>query len=151
MDNEKIEKIVKKYKACRWFQHICFVLSILSCVIPLAVASIDTAPQMQSTESKIALGGVAVFFSAIVLLIVFRSMISKYISKLPYTLTALISVGVMLLLMLCLQKIIDETIAILVVGVIGIAVGLVLELVSMVCKAIADEIKERYRRMTDNV
>ena len=151
MDNEKIEKIVRKYKTCRWFQHICFILSILSCTVPLAIASIDTAPQMQSTESKIALGGVATFFFAIVLLIVFRSLVSKYISKLPYTLTALITVSVMLFLLICLQKIIDEAIAILVVGVIGIAVGFVFELISMFCKAIAEEIKDTYRRITQDV
>lgn len=145
------DKVEKKYKAYRWVQYISFVLSILSCLVPVAVAALNTAPRMQSAESKFALGGVALFFLAIFALIVFRSLVNKFISRLPYTLTVLISVGIILLLMICLERIIDDAIAILAVGVIGAAVGFVLELISMYCKAIAEETKETYRRMREDV
>lgn len=138
--------IEKKYKTYRWIQYITFVLSIVSCVIPIAVAAINIAPEIKNTEGKIAFGGVGLFILAVVALIVFRSLVTKYISKLPYTLTVLVCVGAMLLLMLCLKHIIDDAIAVLIVATIGAGVGFTLELVSMYCKAMATELEEMYKR-----
>lgn len=149
MKNKDIGNIEKKYKGYKWTQYITFVLSIISCLVPVAVAAINIAPEIKETESKIAFGGVGVVILAIVALIVFRSFVSKYISKLPYTLTVLVCVGIMLILMLCLKHIIDDAIAILIVATIGAGVGFVLELVSMYCKAMAAELKERYKDKTD--
>lgn len=146
MKNSDNQSIEKKYKTYKWIQYITFVLSIISCLVPVAVAAINIAPKVKETQDKIALGGVGAFILAVVALIVFRSLVSKYISKLPYTLTVLISVAAMLLLMICLKHIIDDAIAILIVSVIGSGVGFALELVSMYCKAIANELKERYKR-----
>ena len=136
----------KKYKVYKWLQYISLTLSFLCCLVPSAVAAFKIAPKVKTTESKWALGGIAIFLLAIIVIVVFRSAIRKYITKIPYTLTVLVSVGAMLLMTICLEKIIDDAKAILFVSVIGAAAGFVFELVSMYCKTMADELKEEYRR-----
>ena len=136
----------KRYKRYKLTQYVCFALSLLCCLVPVIVSAIRVAPAMKTTESKFALGGVAVFFAAVIILIVCRSLIRKYISKLPYTLAVLLSIAAMLFLIICLKQIIDDAIAILLVGVLGAAAGFVFELVSMYCKVIAQEIKDEYNR-----
>ena len=148
MDKNALQK---KYRTYKWLQYITFVLSIVSCIVPVVIAGINIVPEIKNTESKIALGGVAIFIVAGIALVVFRSLVTKYISKLPYSLTVLISVAVALLLMICLRKIIDDAIALLIVGTIGAAVALVLELASMYFKSASAELKETYGRMNDNV
>jgi O-antigen/teichoic acid export membrane protein len=145
------DKLKKQYKAFRIAQLACFIASIISCVLPVVISAIRVAPNIKETEDKIALSGVGIFIVAVVVLIVFRSIVVKYISKLPYTLTVVISVGVMLLLTVCLEKIIDDAIAVLIVAFIGAAVAFVLELVSMYLKSRANEIKEIYLRGDPNV
>lgn len=145
------DKLKKQYKAFRISQLVCFIASIVSCVLPIIISAIRIAPNIKETEDKIALSGVGIFIVAVVVLIVFRSIVVKYISKLPYTLTVVISVGVMLLLTVCLEKIIDDAIAILMTAFIGAAVAFVLELVSMYLKSRANEIKEIYLRGGPNV
>ena len=78
------------------------------------------------------------------MLIVFRSLVHKFVSKLPYTVTVLLSVIAILLLMLFLEKIIDDAIALLVVALIGAIVAVIFELISLYCKAMAQEAKEIY-------
>ena len=97
-----------KYKMYRWIQFISFVLSFLCCLVPTVVAAFKVTPQVKTTESKWALGGIAIFLLAIIMIIVFRSFIRKYITKLPYTLTVLVSVATMFLLTICLEKIIED-------------------------------------------
>jgi uncharacterized membrane protein YoaK (UPF0700 family) len=142
------DTINKRYRAYKWLQYITFVLSIAACTVPVVIAGINIVPEVKNTESKIALGGVAIFVAAAIALVVFRSLVTKYISKLPYSLTVFISVGVALLLMICLRKIIDDAIALLIVGTIGAAAGLVLELASMYFKTASKELKEMYERMS---
>ncbi len=132
----------KRYK---WVQRVCFALSILCCIVPAMIAAFKISPEMKTTESKFALGGVAIFIVAIITLIVCRSLIRKYIAKLPYTLTVLIAVGSILLIVIGLEKIIDDAKAILIVGLIGAAAGFVFELISMYCKSMR-EIEEEYLR-----
>lgn len=142
----------KRYKRLKWAQYIVFVLSIISCLAPIIVTAFRVAPLVKTTESKLALGGVTLLFCGIVALIVFKSLVAKFIHMLPYSLTVLISVGVMLLLIVLLKKVIDDAIAILIVGIIGAAVGFVLELVSMLLKYKAEETKELYYgRVSDDV
>lgn len=141
----------KRYKRFRWAQYILFVLSIASCTLPIVVSSIRIIPTAKTTGSKFALGGVAAFFCAVIVLIVCKSLVVKFISKLPFTLTVLLSIGAMLLLMLCLKQIIDDAIAILLVGLIGALAGFALELGSMLCKSMAEEAKAIYLRGLDNV
>lgn len=145
------DKLKKQYKAFRIAQLACFISSIISCVLPVVISAIRIAPNIKETEDKIALSGVGIFIVAVVVLIVFRSIVVKYISKLPYTLTVVIAVGVMLLVTVCLEKIIDDAIAVLIVAFIGAAVAFVLELVSMYLKSRANEIKEIYLRGDPNV
>ena len=114
--------------------------------MPAIVAAFRIAPAMKTTESKLALGGVAVFMVAIIVLIVCRSFIRKYIAMIPYTLTVLIAVGSILLIVIGLEKIIDDAKAILFVGVIGAAAGFVFELISMYCKSMARDIKDEFIR-----
>ena len=139
-------KLSKRYKTFRWIQYITFVASIIACALPVVLSCIKAAPSVEKNGGKWALGGVAVFFGTIILLIVFRSLVSKFVSKLPYTLTVMVSVGAVMGLVCCLKQIINDAIAILAVGLVGAAVGFVLELIAMYCKAKADEIKELYVR-----
>lgn len=138
--------MAKQYKRYRLAQYICFALSILCCLVPAIVAAFRIAPNMKTTESKIALGGVAVIIAAIIVLIVCRSIIRKYIAIIPYTLTVLMAVGSILLILVALEKIIDDAKAILLIGVIGAAIGFVFELAAMYCKSMACEIKDEYSR-----
>ena len=138
--------MAKQYKRYKWAQYICFALSILCCLVPAIVAAFKIAPTINTTESKLALGGVAGVMVAIIALVVCRSLIRKYISKLPYTLTVLIAIGSILLTVIGLEKIIDDAKAILLVGVIGAAAGFVFELASMYCKTMAREIKDEFIR-----
>jgi Na+/melibiose symporter-like transporter len=137
--------MAKEYKRYRIAQYILFVLSIISCLIPAVVAAFRVAPSVKSTESKIALGGVAVFFCGVIALIVLRNLVKKLIAKMPYTLAVLITVGILLIFMLLIEKIVDDAIVILIVGVVGAGVGLLFELASMWCKVRADEIKDIYK------
>ena len=137
--------MAKEYKRYRIAQYILFVLSLISCLIPAVVAAFRVAPAVKSTESKIALGGVAVFFCGVIALIVLRNLVKKLIAKIPYTLAVLITVGILLIFMLFIEKIVDDAIVILIVGVVGAGVGLLFELASMWCKARADEIKDIYK------
>ena len=145
------EKLEKKYKAYRWARLISLVFSCLFCVIPIIISSVNAVSKIKTPEKAWALGGVSAFVLAIVLLIVFRSFVGKFASKLPCTLTALASVGVVLLTFVCLKKIIDEAIKMLVFGLIGIAIGFILELASMYFKSMAEETKEQYRGLNNNV
>ena len=132
----------KKLKRYRVAQVVCFGLSLASCIVPAVVTAFVAFPAVKHTESKWALGGVAVFTVALVVMIVGKSFIQKYISKIPYTLTAFVTMLAILLLLRGLSNIIDDAIVIFFVGVIGAAAGVVLELISLTLKAMADEIEE---------
>ena len=138
--------MAKQYKRYKWAQYICFALSILCCLVPAIVAAFKIAPTIKTTESKLALSGVAVVVVAIIALVVCSSLIRKYISKLPYTLTSLIVLGSLLLIVIVFEKIIDDAKAILLVGLIGAAVGFGFELTSMYCKSMARDIKDEFIR-----
>ena len=136
--------INKKYKRLRWAQWILFVLSFVACIVPVVVYAIVNCSIIKEAESRWALGGVAIFMLGVIALIVFRSYIGKYIKNMPCTLGILVGVVVMLLFIICLEKIIDDVKALLVVETISAAVAFVLELSSMCCKSAADEIKLFY-------
>ena len=132
----------KKLKRYRLMQNVCFWLSLASCIVPAVITAFVAFPSAKHTESKLALGGVAVFTVALIVLIVAKSFIQKFITKIPYTLTAFVAMLVILLLLQGLDKVIDDAIIMFLVGVIGSAAGFVLELVSLVFKVMADEIEE---------
>ena len=140
-----LEKLDKRYKTYRWIQYITFVLSIVACCVPLIVSCVKFLPMIKSAEEARSTVGIAVILSAVIALVTMRSLVSKYISKLPYTLIILIvSVG-MLVGAICLKKIIDDAIAILWVAAISSAAAFVLELVSMFCKTMAEHTEEEYK------
>ena len=135
--------LYKKYKLA---QYICFVISVICCLIPAIITAIRIIPTMKTDDKKIAIGGVGIIMVAVVALIVCRSVIRKYIAMIPYTLTVMISVGAMLLVMTAIEKIISDAKAILFVSLIGSAAGFGFELASMYFKNIALEIKDEYSR-----
>ncbi len=141
------EKLEKRYKAYRWVQYISFALSIVSCFVPLAIACIRVTPNLNTGAEKWSLAGVAVVVAVIISAIALRSLIHKFISKLPYTLIVLVVAVLMLISVICLKRIIDDAIAVLWVAAISAAVAFVLELVSMFCKAMAEHTKEEYGRI----
>ena len=131
-----------KLNKYRMMQCICFWASLAACIIPVVITAFVAFPAAKHTESKIALGGVAVFTVALVIMIVAKSFVQKYISKIPYTLTAFVAMLAVLLLLCGLRKIVDDAIVIFFVGVIGSAVGFVLELAHLLFKAMADEMEK---------
>ena len=135
----------KRYKRWRIARFVLFLLSVLSCLAPIIITAIGTAPYITTTESKLALGGATLVFCALIALIVFRSLVAKFIHKLPYSLTVFFAVIILLVLTSSIKLIIDDAVAILLVGAVGAGGGVVLELGSMFCGFKAEEIKELYR------
>ena len=141
------ENLEKRYKVLKWIQYITFVMSIVSCTVPLIIACFRVVPAVKSGEERWSIVGVAAVITSVILLIVLRSLVRKVIDKLPYTLVVLVSVVVMLIAAICLKRIIDDAIAVLWVAAISCAVAFVLELTSMFCKIMADNTKEEYGRI----
>ena len=145
------DKLEKRKKVLRWIQSIAFWLSLASCSVPLIISCIRVIPTVETKAQKWSIGGVAVIITAIILCVVLRSLISKYITKIPYTLIVVVVSVVMLVLAYCLKIIIDDAIAILWVASISSSVAFVLELVSRLCKAMAEYTDEEIRRIEHNV
>ena len=143
------EKLEKRYKIFRWIQYISFALSIASCFVPLILSCIRVAPNIESAGEKWSLAGVAVVITVIVSLVALKSLVAKYISKLPYSLVVLAVSVIMLISVISLERIIDDAIAILWVAAISSAAAFVLELTSMLFKALAEHAKEEYGRISD--
>lgn len=142
------EELDKKYKTYRWAEHICIALAAISCILPMVVASVKAVPETPDVGSKWAIGGVAIFFIVIISLILLRNFVKKFIANIPATLTVFISVIAMLLFLVCLKKVIDDAIAVLIVGAVGSFVGVILEIVSMICKIQADDIEKLCGRIS---
>jgi membrane-associated HD superfamily phosphohydrolase len=121
----------------------------VSCVAPAIITALYVSPATKTTESKWALGGVALFTIALVILIVMRSLVKKYISKVPYTLTAFIAMLVVLLLMVCIKRIIDDAITIFFFGVIGAAFGFAFEMTSSYFKMRASDEDLKIKRRNE--
>ena len=145
------EKLEKRYKVVRWIQYIAFGLSVASCFIPLMVSCIRVVPTVQTAEQKLSIGGIAVIITAIIACVALRSLIRKFIDKIPYTLLVLAISAALLVLVICLKTIMDDAIAVLWVAAISSAIAFVLELLSMFCKAMAEYTKEEYGRIKDDV
>lgn len=143
--------MAKRYKKYKWAQVICFLLAIMSCVLPPIVATIARAPRLQTTEDKLGLGGVAVFFTAVICLVVCRSLVRKLIAKVPFTLVVLLTLGALLLLSVCLKRIIDEAITMLVIGLTGGGAGFIFEICSIYFGSEAENAKEMYLRGVGDV
>lgn len=137
--------IVKRYKRFRWAQHILFWTALISCIAPIVIASIRVIPAAQDTESKLAFGGVGIFFIAITVLILFRNVVKKFAANIPCTLGVFVAMVAIALFLFLLEKIIDDALAIVVVGACGSFVGVLLEAISALCKMQADDIKRFYR------
>ena len=144
-------RLEKRYKVFRWIQYISLALSIVSCFIPLLVSCIRVVPCVETAAQKWSIGGIAAIITAIILGVALRSLIQRFIDKLPYTLIVLVVSGVMLALVICLKNIIDDAIAVLWVAVISSGVAFALELTSMLFKALAEHTKEEYGRVEDDV
>ena len=119
-------------------------LSFIACVFPVVIYAILNCTVIKEAESRWALGGVAAFVIAVILLTVFRAYTHKYLKNIPCTLGILAIVVAMLLFVICLEKILDDVKALLLVESISASVGLVLELASVYCKSAADEAHEYY-------
>ncbi len=145
------EKLEKRYKALRWIQYIAFGLSIAACFVPLLISCIRVVPTVETAEQKWSVCIIAVIITVIISCIALRSLIRKFIDKIPYTLLILAVSVALLALVICLKTIIDDAIAVLWVAAISSAVAFALELTSMFCKAMAEYTKEEYGRIKDDV
>lgn len=143
------EKLEKRYKIYRWVQYITFALSTTSCFVPMLVACVRVAPRIDANGGKASLIGISVIIASIIALIALKSLVTKYISKLPYTLVVLVVSVMMLIATICLKKIIDDAIAVLWVAAISAAAAFILELTSMLFKALSEHTKEEYGRIGD--
>ena len=138
--------MIKKYKKYRWAQRILFWLAIASCIIPTLWATVSVGVTVETAGRRIALSAVAVLMFGTVALIVLKSLIMKFISKLPFTLTVLIGVGVLFMVLVGIRQILDEAVFVVGVSLAGAFLGFGFEAAHMICKAQANEIKELYLR-----
>lgn len=138
--------MIKKYKKYRWARRILLWCAIASCIIPTLWATVSVGVSIETVGSKIALSVVTVLMCGTVLLIVLKSLVMKFISKLPFTLTVLIGVGVLFMILIGIRQILDDALFVVGVSLAGAFVGFGFEAASMICKAQAIEIKELYLR-----
>jgi hypothetical protein len=133
---------MKKCKRLKLAATILIVLSFVSCIGPVLIASVKIVPAMQSAGHKLAFCGITAFFAAVIILIYLRNFILKYIHVLPYTLISLIAEGTLLFLMRALNPVIDDAIAILTIGFVSGIVAFAFEMASIICKHFAKEIEK---------
>ncbi len=141
-----LEKLEKRKKVLRWIQNIAFWLSVGSCCLPLIVSCIRVVPMVKTADQKWSICTVSAIITAIILCVVLRSLIIKFIERIPYTLIVLTISVLMLISVNCLKAIIDDAIAVLWVAAISSAAAFVLELTSMFCKTMAEHTEEEIRR-----
>ncbi len=138
--------MIKKYKKFRRVQRILFWLAIASCIVPTLWATVSVGATIETAGRRIALSAVAVLMCGTVALIVLKSLVMKFVSKLPFTLTVLIGVGMMFLVLIGIRQILDDAVLIMGVSLAGAFVGFVFEAASLICKAQAIEIYDLYLR-----
>ena len=85
--------MIKKYKKYRWAQRILFWLAVASCIIPTLWATVSVGVTVETAGRRIALSAVAVLMFGTVALIVLKSLVMKFVSRLPFTLTAMLRRG----------------------------------------------------------
>jgi hypothetical protein len=138
--------MLDRYKRFKWARRVLMFLAIAACTVPVIVTAIRIGVRFETKESKWALTGAAAFVCILIIIIVLKSFIAKFISMLPFTLMVLISIGGILLVVIGLKSIIDDVIRMLKVGCVGAFVGFCLEAASMMCLAEAKEAHEIYLR-----
>lgn len=143
MDKDKLNK---KYRTLRWAEHITFWIGVAACILPMLIASIEIVPAIKSTESRLAFGGVAIFFTAIVGLVLAKNVVKRFASNVPCTLTVFVFIIALLIFLKLLSMVIDDALAILMVGAIGSFVGVLLQFASIICKHQADDIEIYYKK-----
>ena len=143
MDKDKLNK---RYKGLRWAESICFWLGVAACIVPMLITSIKIVPAMESSGDKLAFGGVAIFFTAIVGLVLARNLVKRLASNIPCTLTVFVFVVVLLVFIKLLSFVISDALAILTVGAIGSFFGVLLQFVSIACKHTADDMETYYKK-----
>lgn len=123
----------------------CFVLSLISAIVPGTVAAIKVAPKLKDTGSRWGLAGYAIVIVCIAGLIVWRALSKKYASKLPWALSATIWMWALTAVLFALQKIIDEALLLTFVFAIGASVAFVLssltDLFKMLEKQVSEDLK----------
>lgn len=149
MKNKDVGSIEKKKRMYKWARRITFAMSIGFCIVPVLVAAIDIVPRVESKSEVISISVVGAVIASIVVLVVLKSLIAKYISILPYSSFVLVGSGILLALTWGLKQIIDDAIAILTIATIGACVGFAFELASRYCKNKLAELKERYKDNTN--
>jgi hypothetical protein len=106
---------------------------------------------METTEDKLALGGVSAFFAAVIVLVVCKNLIRKLVAKIPFTLAAFVSLFAILLLLICLKRIIDDAIFMMWLGLGGTTIGFIFEILAMHFNSEAEYAKEKYMRGEEDV
>lgn len=143
MDKDKLNK---RYKALRWTENICFWLGVAACIVPMLIASVKIVPAMESSGDKWAFGGVAIFFTAIVVLVLAKNLVKQLTANIPCALTVFVFVVALLVFIKLLSIVISDALAILTVGAIGSFFGVLLQFVSIACKHTADDMEIYYKR-----
>lgn len=143
MDKEKLNR---RYRALRVSQKITFWSGVAACIVPMILASIRIVPAMDDQSSRWAFGGVAMFFTAIVALVLTRNLVKQLAHNIPCTLAVFVFVVALLIFIKLLSIVISDALAILAVGAIGSFVGVLLQFVSIACKHTADDMEIYYKK-----
>ena len=135
----RLQRLRRRYRLLWLFS---FVLSIISAIVPGAVAAIKVAPKLKDTGSRWGLAGYAIVIICIAALIVWRALSKKYANRLPWAISATIWMWALTAVLFALQKIIDEALLITFVFAIGTSVAFVLSCLTDLFGTLAKQASE---------
>lgn len=145
----ELTRLEKKYKGLRWAQHILFWLSIISAVVPCAVAVLKTGliySVAEDESGKWSLAGYAVFVVAVGVILMAKGLMSKFKDKLPWATSAVIGTWIMTAFIAAIKAIVEDALIISLTLAIGCTVAAVLSSISDLCKVQADSLRDEYNR-----
>lgn len=145
----ELTRLEKKYKGLRWAQHSLFWLSIISAVVPCAVAVLKTGliySVAENESGKWSLAGYAVFVVAVGVILMAKGLMSKFKDKLPWATTAVIGTWIMVGFIAAIRKIVEDALFISLALAIGCTVAVLLSGISDFCKVQADTLRDEYNR-----
>ena len=146
----ELTRLEKKYKCLRWTQYILFGLSIISAIVPCAVAVINTGLVYKAEEGgRWALGGYAVFVIAVGAVLMIKGLRDKFRDKLPWATAAATGTWIMTGFIAVIKSIVEDAFIISFTLAISCTVAAVLSSISDLCRAQADSLKDEYNRRSE--
>ena len=146
----KLTRLEKRYKRLRWSQHILFWLSVISAIMPCAIAVLNRGIIYKAQEEKRwALAGYAVFVIFVGVLLLAKGLREKFRDKLPWSTGAVIGAWIMTGFIAAIKAIIEDTLIISFALAVGCTAAAVLAAISDHCEAQADALRDEYNRRSE--